>query len=278
MGVMDYFKPVSTWTARMVREFIDKSNISEYNLVDVRQPVEYEQGHLPGARLIPVGQLSDRVEELGPDKTTIVYCAAGVRSRAAASILERAGFREVHSMSGGINAWQGLVAKGFPESGISWFAEARSVGELVALAWVLEAGTKLFYEKIAETLADRNASELFRALMADEGRHKEMLADVYRDITGIAGDIDFPSLLGAYPQERILEGGMGLEAALAWSQGKTPKEIMELSLSLEAVSYDRYLAMQDRVTYENSRRFFRTLAGEEKLHLGKLTAMFEKFA
>jgi len=278
MGVMDYFKPVSTWTARMVREFIDKSNSSEYNLVDVRQPGEYEQGHLPGARLIPVGQLSDRVEELDPGKTTIVYCAAGVRSRAAASILERAGFREVHSMSGGINAWQGLVAKGFPESGISWFAEARSVGELVALAWVLEEGTKLFYEKMAETLADRDASVLFLALVADEQRHKEMLADVYRDITGIAGEIDFPSLMGIYPQERILEGGMELDAALAWSQGKTPGEIMELSLSLEAVSYDRYLAMQDRVTYDNSRRIFRTLAGEEKLHLGKLTAMFEKFA
>ena len=278
MGVMDYFKPVSTWTVRMVREFIDKSNNSEYNLVDVRQPGEYEQGHLPGARLIPVGQLSDRVEELDPDRTTIVYCGAGVRSRAAASILERAGFREVHSMTGGMNAWHGLVAKGFPEAGIPWFAVARSVGELMALAWVLEEGTRLFYEKMAETLTGRDASPLFHELAADEEHHKEMLSALYLEIVGTAGDIEFSSLLGGYAQERILEGGMGLDDALTWAEGKTAGEIVELSLSLEAVSYDRYLAMQERVTYENSRRIFMTLAGEEKRHLEKLTAMFEKLA
>jgi rhodanese-related sulfurtransferase/rubrerythrin len=276
MGLMDYFKPVSTWTARMVREFIENNTIGAYNLVDVRQPGEYEQGHLPGARLIPVGELSDREVELDPGKTTIVYCAAGVRSRSAASILDRAGFREVHSMAGGIHAWQGLVAKGFPESGISWFAEARSVGELAALAWIVEEGTKIFYEKVAQTLTGRDASELFLELAADEQHHKGMLSDVYRDITGTAGDIDFPSLLGSYPQERILEGGMVLDDALAWSLGKSPAEIAELALSLEAVSYDRYLAMQQRVTNERTSRIFGTLAGEEKRHLAKLTAMFEK--
>ncbi len=57
MGVMGYFKPVSTWTAQKVREFISENDEGEYDLVDVRQPAEYERGHLPGARLIPVGQL-----------------------------------------------------------------------------------------------------------------------------------------------------------------------------------------------------------------------------
>ena len=49
MGVMDYFKPVSTWTAQQVREFISEYDEGEYNLVGVRQPAEYEGGHLPGA-------------------------------------------------------------------------------------------------------------------------------------------------------------------------------------------------------------------------------------
>jgi len=273
---MDYFKPVSTWTAQKVREFIDNRNSGEYNLVDVRQPGEYEQGHLPGARLIPVGQLSDRVAELDPGRTTIVYCAAGVRSRAAASILGRAGFREVHSMSGGISAWQGLVATGFPEAGIPWFAEARSMGELMALAWVLEEGTKIFFEKIAESLPVRDASALFQELAVAEEHHKEMLSALYRDIIGTAGDIDFPALLGSLPQERIMEGGMRLDDALAWLEGKTPEDILELSLSLEVGSYDRYLAMQEKVSSDESRKIFSALAREEKQHLGKLTAMFEK--
>ena len=73
MSVLDYFKPVSTWSAEKVREFLNQKTQEEYNLVDVRQPEEYQQGHLPGARLIPAGELSNRLTELDPDKPTIVY-------------------------------------------------------------------------------------------------------------------------------------------------------------------------------------------------------------
>lgn len=92
-------------------------------------------------------QMDKRVSELDPDKLTIVYCAAGLRSRAAASILQEAGFPEVYSMSGGIKAWSGLVAEGLPEAGISWFSAARSVDEQTALAWVLADGTERFMKK-----------------------------------------------------------------------------------------------------------------------------------
>lgn len=73
MGILDYFKPVTTWSAAAVREFLREKSSDEYNLVDVRQPKEYARKHLPGAKLMPVGQLRDRVAELNPDKTTIVY-------------------------------------------------------------------------------------------------------------------------------------------------------------------------------------------------------------
>ena len=73
MSVFDYFKPVSTWPAQKVREFLSQESQEEYNLVDVREPKEYEQGHLPGAQLIPVGKLPDRLRELDPTKPTIVY-------------------------------------------------------------------------------------------------------------------------------------------------------------------------------------------------------------
>jgi rhodanese-related sulfurtransferase len=73
MGVLDYFKPVSTWPAEKVREFLRGKNPQEYNLVDVRQPQEYEAGHLPGARLIPLGELEGRLHELDPNKPTIAY-------------------------------------------------------------------------------------------------------------------------------------------------------------------------------------------------------------
>jgi sulfur-carrier protein adenylyltransferase/sulfurtransferase len=73
MSVLDYFKSVSTWPAEKVRGFLNEKTPEEYNLVDVRQPKEYEQGHLPGAHLIPVGELPNRLAELDPAKPTIVY-------------------------------------------------------------------------------------------------------------------------------------------------------------------------------------------------------------
>jgi len=73
MGVLDYFKPVSTWPPEKVRRFLREKNQGEYNLVDVRQPQEYEQAHLPGAQLIPIGELEGRVRELDPNKVTITY-------------------------------------------------------------------------------------------------------------------------------------------------------------------------------------------------------------
>ena len=73
MSVLDYFKPVSTWSADKIRQFMKEKNPDQYNLVDVRQPEEYEKEHLPGAKLIPLGELKNRLSEVDPNKPTIVY-------------------------------------------------------------------------------------------------------------------------------------------------------------------------------------------------------------
>lgn len=73
MGVLDYFKPVSTWPPDRVRQFLDQKTPQEYNLVDVRTQKEYEKEHLPGARLIPVAELETRWKELDRNKPTITY-------------------------------------------------------------------------------------------------------------------------------------------------------------------------------------------------------------
>jgi rhodanese-related sulfurtransferase len=73
MGIMDYFKPVDTWSPDKVRQFLNEVSPQGYNLVDVRTPKEYEEGHMPGARLIPVGELESRWKELDKSKPTITY-------------------------------------------------------------------------------------------------------------------------------------------------------------------------------------------------------------
>jgi sulfur-carrier protein adenylyltransferase/sulfurtransferase len=73
MSIIDYFRPVDTMSATEVRTFLQEKEPGEYNLVDVRQPMEYVQGHLPGARLIPLGELRERVGELDRSRPTITY-------------------------------------------------------------------------------------------------------------------------------------------------------------------------------------------------------------
>jgi len=73
MSVLDYFRRVSEWKVQKVRDFLEDEKPEDYNLLDVRQPDEYEQSHLPGAKLIPVSELPDRLRELDPRKPTITY-------------------------------------------------------------------------------------------------------------------------------------------------------------------------------------------------------------
>jgi rhodanese-related sulfurtransferase len=73
MSLLHYFKSVSALSADEVRELLKEKNIEDVNLIDVRQPREYERGHLPGARLIPVGDINARVQELDPAKPTVAY-------------------------------------------------------------------------------------------------------------------------------------------------------------------------------------------------------------
>lgn len=73
MGILSYFKPVSVMTTEEVREFLKDRNPDEYNLIDVRQPLEYETGHIPGAQLMPLGELRDHISEIDPSKPTITY-------------------------------------------------------------------------------------------------------------------------------------------------------------------------------------------------------------
>ena len=77
-------------------------------ILDVRTPNEFYEGHVPGATLIPVQQLADRVNEIEDHKNSpvFVYCRSGNRSIVAAQILIRNGFKKVYNLKGGIREWQ----------------------------------------------------------------------------------------------------------------------------------------------------------------------------
>lgn len=75
-------------------------------VVDVREPWEYAEGHIPGAVLIPLGELPDRLAEIPEDEVVVTVCRSGNRSSRAQEFLEQQGFASVHNMLGGMLAWE----------------------------------------------------------------------------------------------------------------------------------------------------------------------------
>lgn len=75
-------------------------------ILDVRQPGEWDSGHVPGAHHISGSDLREQLDEVPADRPVAVYCSSGYRSSVAASLLRRSGRREVYNVAGGFSAWQ----------------------------------------------------------------------------------------------------------------------------------------------------------------------------
>lgn len=74
-------------------------------IIDVREPYEWQIGHIPGARLVPLNQIPEEIPRLDKERETILYCKAGVRSMRAAQQLANAGITDVRNLAGGILRW-----------------------------------------------------------------------------------------------------------------------------------------------------------------------------
>jgi hydroxyacylglutathione hydrolase len=85
-------------------------------VIDVRSPGEWAEGHLAGARHIPLGYLTDRLADVPRDRRIVLQCRTGARSAIAASVLRRHGVQDVANLAGGIVAW---TEAGLPVDGVS---------------------------------------------------------------------------------------------------------------------------------------------------------------
>lgn len=93
-----------------VAEAVAKRDAGAF-ILDVRQPEEWNEFHVPDSTLIPLDQLAARVDELPRDQEIVIVCRSGNRSGQARALLLDAGFTQVTSMAGGLNQWK---AAGYP--------------------------------------------------------------------------------------------------------------------------------------------------------------------
>ena len=178
-------------------------------------------------------------------------------------------------MEGGLNAWNGLVATGEPDAGMAYFSDKNKPEEIIALAWSLEEGARLYYSGIEEMMNENSSKELFGTLAAAEVRHKALLVRLYSEMSGSADGPE--SSLTFTPEElnEVMEGGMRITEALNWADGKGIEDILDFSIAMETNSYDLYLKMGRNIEGQNSKKIFRSLADEEKKHLVLLTSLLD---
>jgi rhodanese-related sulfurtransferase len=74
-------------------------------LLDVREPNEFQYGHISNSVLIPLNQIPNRLNELNPQQEIVVICHHGMRSQQAANYLAQSGFKNISNLTGGIDAW-----------------------------------------------------------------------------------------------------------------------------------------------------------------------------
>lgn len=105
--------PIDAIDAIGLKEKIDRAD--DFVLLDVREPYEYQIARIPGSKLIPLGDLPKRLNELNINTDTIVHCKSGARSQKAVDLLKQNGFRQVRNMTGGILAWSDKVDPSVPK-------------------------------------------------------------------------------------------------------------------------------------------------------------------
>ncbi|MCC7106956.1 MAG: rhodanese-like domain-containing protein [Chloroflexi bacterium] len=101
-------EPFRRVTPEQARELIESGSVKVY---DVREPGEYAQGHIPGARLVPLGKIISNAAELIQEDNILFVCEVGQRSAVAAEFAAALGRQDLYNLEGGTGAWR---EKGFP--------------------------------------------------------------------------------------------------------------------------------------------------------------------
>jgi molybdopterin/thiamine biosynthesis adenylyltransferase/rhodanese-related sulfurtransferase len=104
---------IPTMSAHELKRKIDARE--RFELIDVREAFEYEMARIDGAKLIPLGEIAERADELPRERPIVVHCHSGQRSAQAVRLLQHRGFANVYNLEGGIDAWSDQIDPNVPK-------------------------------------------------------------------------------------------------------------------------------------------------------------------
>jgi rhodanese-related sulfurtransferase/rubrerythrin len=269
------FTPTEALDADNAKQYLEGHQEGTYTLLDVRQPWEYEEDHIPGAKLVPLGDLKEGTQDLDPEKPTLVYCAVGGRSRVAAQLLSGRGFKEVYNLSGGIKAFRGAKAAGPQELNLDLVRGDESPKEMLQLAFGLERALGIFYDRCQEKAQDKDLVDLLAKLGHVEEVHKKK---VYERYVALVPDAPDMASFQADMEPEVMEGGFRLKDFLTANEPwlKSINQVLELAMMLETQALDLYLRFAEKSQEDETRQVLFTLADEEKVHVKSLGRLLDE--
>ena len=274
MNTLD-FENISPQT---FRQYQKDHGEREYLLVDVRQPGEYTQGHIPGSKLIPLDELESNLAKLPVEKDIFFYCRSGARSQAAAIISLDSGhpLQKVYNLIGGMLGWDGRSLSDFPRMTV--FEEDASLPDLMMTAMGLEKAALRFYESVFDTYAQEPYAPVLETLSRAEEAHARTIYRYWQRTQD--RPLPFRELFSSLEGE-ILEGGETLMHAIQRlaSLGDTGcSALMEFALNVEVQAYDLYRNMANTLTDTDAQDAFLSISQMEKMHMGLVARVFKECA
>lgn len=260
------------------KAFLENNPEGTYTLLDVRQPVEYEEAHLPGARLIPLPVLADSLESLDPQQPVLVYCAMGGRSRMAAQLLVNRGFDKTSYLEGGINAWELPTASSPVAFHLRFVKGDESPRRVIEMAYAMEEGLKRFHQEIASRTQHLDLRELLTQLIKAEEHHQQSLVRLLEKVAEENGEQSPEAHLLTASEQNLIEGGVDVSALLRDNAHflQTVAGYLELTMMIEAQALDLYLRMGSESRQPVTRDVLLQIGEEEKHHLVMLAEFLEK--
>jgi sulfur-carrier protein adenylyltransferase/sulfurtransferase len=255
--------------AEYIKQYIGGHVEKDYVIIDVRQPQEYLQEHIPGAMLIPLPELEAKRSGLPKDKDFIFYCKSGARSQMAAMMTAESKVtdKNIYNLKGGIMAWTDMTLDGFPR--IKTFDRAKTLPEFLFLAMNMEKGADRFYREIGRRYPDKAFSTVFESLAAVETAHAKMIYGFYKnhaESEPLPFDTFYEALDG-----NVIEGGETLEAGMGMLDGLKDNacgDLMDMALEMEFTAFDLYRTLANQTTHDAAMSSaFLAIAQAEKAHM-----------
>jgi len=265
-----------TMTAEEFDDYVKKHKEKDYLLIDVRQESEYELGHIPGARLMPLAEVETRLFSLPAEQDLIFYCQNGGRSQWAASLAGASEVcqKNVYHLMGGLLVRNDKILPGYPK--IQIFDRAREPEHLLTVAMDLEKGAWRFYQYAKEKVIEDPVHQVFEQISIAEKGHAKLIYHFFQKFNFNPPPFDtlYDSLKG-----EVLEDGQSFTEAcqnLEKVAANSCSEIIDLALAIEYAAFDLYRVMAEQSEHSDARETFLAIAQAEKGHMRALARSIEK--